>query len=177
MAKKVVGLIVGLVLVVGVPSCVYLLVNNELKLGYNQGYMPEQPLPFSHEVHAGQNKIACQYCHTTTETSRHASIPSLNICMNCHQSVKLDSPWIQKLQQAYMEGESIPWQKVHLLPDHVKFNHMAHITAGKQCTDCHGAVETMKEVYQKEDLSMGWCVNCHRKPENNAPVNCATCHY
>ncbi|MEZ4873829.1 MAG: cytochrome c3 family protein [Bdellovibrionales bacterium] len=177
MAKKVAGLIVGLALFIGLPGFVHQVTNNKISIGYNQGYMPDQPIPFSHELHAGQNKIACQYCHTGTEDSRHASVPSLNICMNCHLTVKAGSPYIQQITEAYSNGESIPWKKVHLLPDHVKFNHQAHVKAGKDCQTCHGPVEQMEVVYQHSDLSMGWCVNCHRQPENNASVNCGTCHY
>ncbi|MCB0414041.1 MAG: cytochrome c3 family protein [Bdellovibrionales bacterium] len=177
MPKKIVGAIVALIIVVGLPTFVYLLTSNKLKIGYNTGYMPEQPIPFSHELHAGTNKMDCKYCHTTSEVSRHASVPSLNICLNCHLVVKADSPWIQQIQEKGMSGESIPWKKVHLLPDHVKFNHSAHVNKGKTCQTCHGPVETMPVVYQYNDLSMGWCVNCHRQPENNAPITCGTCHY
>lgn len=177
MAKKFIGAVVVFGLVGGLCLFVYLLTNNKVVIGYNQNYQPDQPLPFSHEMHAGQMKIDCKYCHTSVEVSRHASIPSLNVCMNCHIQVKTDSQWIQKLQAAYNSGQSIAWNKVHLLPDFVKFNHAPHIKAGKQCSECHGPVETMPTVYQFSSLSMGWCVNCHRLPENNAPTNCGTCHY
>jgi len=177
MAKKIVGLGVVLLILGGLSALVYALSTNKVVIGYNQGYMPDQPIPFPHDLHAGKYKMDCKYCHTTTEKSRHASIPSLNICMNCHLTVKTDSPWIQKIQEAYNSGKSIAWKKVHMLPDFVKFNHAPHIKAGKQCNECHGPVETMKQVYQYQSLAMGWCVNCHRKPENNAPTNCSTCHY
>ncbi len=177
MAKKVVGLLVGLVLFVGLPLSVKFYANNQLHAGYNDGYEPDQPIPYSHELHAGKLKIDCKYCHTTTEVSRHASLPSLNICMNCHMSVKLESEHIQKLQTQFLEGKPVAWKKVNLLPDHVRFNHSAHVNAGKECQTCHGPVEEMPVVYQWSDLSMGWCVNCHRKPENNAPITCGTCHY
>ena len=180
MLKKVIGAVVALVLLVGLPSFIYALTNNKLSIGYNKGYMPEQPIPYSHELHAGQLKIDCKYCHTATEVSRHASVPSLNICMNCHLNVNVREearPHIERLQQAYMNNEPIKWEKVHLLPDHVKFNHAAHVRADKQCQECHGPIEKMPIVYQHSDLSMGWCVNCHRQPENNAPVGCDTCHY
>lgn len=177
MAKKVVGGLLGLGLLVGLSVFVYLMTNNKISFGYNNGYQPDQPIPFSHQLHAGQYKIDCQYCHSSVSESRHAAVPSGNICMNCHMTVKVDSPWIQKVSEAYNSGESIQWQKVHLLPDFVKFNHSAHIKAGKQCQTCHGPVEQMEIVKQYSTLSMGWCVNCHRQPENNAPVNCGTCHY
>lgn len=177
MGKKILGAAVGIVLLGGLSFFIHLVSTNKVVFGYNQSYQPDQPIPFSHELHAGQNKIDCQYCHTTAEVSRHASVPSLNICMNCHIQVRTDSPWIKQLTDAYNSGKSVEWQKVHLLPDHVKFNHSPHILAGKQCQECHGPVETMPVVYQYSSLSMGWCVNCHRQPENNAPVSCGTCHY
>lgn len=166
-------LLVILVLVIIAGAAVTL----ALPFGYNNGYQPEQPLPFSHAQHAGQYKIDCLYCHTSVDKSRHATVPSLNVCMNCHIAVKTDSPWIQQLRSAYEKGQSIPWVKVHMLPDFVQFNHQRHVNKDVACQTCHGPVETMEKVYQYTDLSMGWCVNCHRKPEHNAPVNCSTCHY
>jgi hypothetical protein len=148
-----------------------------VSVGYNQGYQPEQPLPFKHSQHAGTYQIPCQYCHVGTETSRHATVPTLNVCMNCHVAVKTDSPWIKQLREAHEKGLSIPWIKVHMLPDFVAFNHSPHIKKGVACQTCHGPVETMDTVYQHADLSMGWCVNCHRKPEHSASINCSTCHY
>ena len=177
MTKKVIGAAVVVGLLAGLSSIIYVVSTNAVTIGYNKGYQPDQPIAFSHELHAGQNKIDCKYCHVSVEESRHSSVPSLNICMNCHLTVGLDKPGVQKLSEAYSEGLSIPWKKVHLLPDHVKFNHSAHIMAGKDCKDCHGPVETMPIVYQYSDLSMGWCVSCHREPENNAPTECSTCHY
>ncbi|MCB0394376.1 MAG: cytochrome c3 family protein [Bdellovibrionales bacterium] len=114
--------------------------------------------------------------------------------MNCHRNVGVDRPAIQKLSKAYEKGYSIPWLKVHLLPDFVMFNHQPHVEAGVRCQKCHGPIEEMKEVHQQEDLSMGWCVQCHRNPEaardlgwdkkkdikevtQQAPTSCGTCHY
>ena len=145
--------------------------------GYNQGFSPDQPIPFSHELHVGQNQIQCLYCHNQAERSPHSTIPALSTCMNCHLVVKTDSPHIQKLREAYDKGESIPWVKVHMLPDHVKFSHASHLAKGVNCQACHGPVETMQKIRQFQDLSMGWCVNCHREPQNNAPLNCTTCHH
>ncbi len=176
MGKKIFGAVVLLGLL-GLSVFVWALVNNKVVIGYNKGYMPDQPIPFSHEQHAGQYQMDCRYCHTGVDKSRHASVPSLNICMNCHIVVKTDSPYIQKLAEAYNTGKSVAWEKVHLLPDHVKFNHAAHVKAGKECTTCHGPVQEMPKVLQHSSMSMGWCVNCHRLPENNAPINCSTCHY
>lgn len=176
--KKILGAVVVLgILGGGLSGLVYALVHNKVVIGYNQGYQPDQPIPFSHKLHAGQYKIDCKYCHTGTEVSRHASVPSLNVCMNCHMVVKTDSDYIKKITQAYNDGTSIAWKKVHLLPDFVKFNHAAHIKAGKDCTTCHGDVSGMEKIQQVAPLSMGWCVECHRQPENKAPLNCSTCHY
>ncbi len=145
--------------------------------GYNQGYAPEQPLPFNHELHVGLHKIQCLYCHNQAERSPNASIPALSTCMNCHLLVKAESPFIQKLREASDKGESIPWVKVHMLPDHVKFSHSAHLAKGVNCEVCHGQVEKMIVLKQDSDLSMGWCINCHREPKYNAPLNCSTCHH
>jgi hypothetical protein len=161
----------------------------------NQGYAPEQPIPFSHKLHAGVNKIQCLYCHAGAEKSRHASIPSMGICMNCHSVVKVDSPHIQKLRKAYAEGKPIEWIRVHELPDHVHFPHKRHVAKGIACEVCHGDVKSMDRIEQKGALTMGWCMECHRgqstpkeilarvypKMKNPkgpvAPVHCSTCHY
>ena len=179
----------------GFSLFVFLISNNMIRLGYNNDYQPDQPIPFSHAIHVGQYQMDCRYCHTAVEEGRHAGVPSLDICMNCHLTVKPDSPHIQKLREAYENNQPIVWEKVHLLPDFVKFNHSLHIKAlsgrftesaqlppsgeqvRKTCTTCHGTVENMEIMYQHESLSMGWCVQCHRKEENKAPINCSTCHY
>ena len=140
-----------------------MLTNNKISLFYNDGYQPDQPIPFSHKLHAGEYGIDCRYCHTSVDVGRHSSIPSLNVCMNCHRLIKTDSPWIKKITTAYNENKPIYWEKVSLLPDHVKFSHFHHIKAGKDCTVCHGPVQEMETVYQHKSLSMGWCVNCHRQ--------------
>jgi len=181
MTKKIFGCAMGLVVVIGLCGFIYALTTNKISLGYNQNYEPEQPIAYSHALHAGKLGIQCQYCHTTAEVSRHASVPPLNVCMNCHIVIRQvggqDSPHIAKLVEAYENGTPIQWKKVHLLPDHVKFNHAPHVKAGKQCQECHGPIEKMEVVKQFSNLSMGWCVNCHRQPENNANTNCGTCHY
>jgi hypothetical protein len=146
-------------------------------IGYNDGHRPKQPIPFSHRIHATDHKIPCLYCHVAADKSPHATVPSLNVCMNCHLTVATGSPWIKQLQTAYENNQSIEWKKVHMLPDFVRFNHKRHVRKGVSCQTCHGAVEGMDVVSQEAPLSMGWCVNCHRKPENNASINCSTCHY
>lgn len=144
--------------------------------GYNKGYSPTQPIAFDHSLHVSTHQIQCQYCHNQVEYSKHSNIPALQTCMNCHSQVATDKPEIIKLRTAYDKGDSIEWVKVHMLPDHVSFNHSAHIQRGVTCKTCHGEVEKMTKVTQFADLSMGWCLNCHRQPENKAPLNCTTCH-
>lgn len=142
----------------------------------NQGYAPEQPIPFSHKIHAGKFSIPCLYCHISAEKSRHATVPPVNVCMNCHRFVKTDSPFIQKVTEHYKTGKPIPWIKVHDLTDFTYFNHRRHIAKGVKCQECHGEVQEMDRVKQNAPLTMGWCVNCHRQPQYNAPTNCDTCH-
>ena len=163
LSKKPVGAIFILVFFALVFVYFYMLTNNKISLFYNDGYQPDQPIPFSHKLHAGEYGMDCRYCHSGVDVGRHSSIPSLNVCMNCHRLVKTDSPWIKKITEAYNENKPIYWEKVHLLPDHVKFSHFHHIKAGKDCRVCHGPVEEMDVVYQHSSLSMGWCVNCHRQ--------------
>jgi len=135
--------------------------------GRQQYYQPDQPIWFSHKVHAGQNQIDCEYCHFTAETSMHAGIPPASVCMNCHSQVKegkrTGKKEIAKIYAAIKENKPIEWIKVHNLPDHVYFNHAQHVKAGKlECAACHGDVAQMDQVAQVKDLSMGWCIDCHR---------------
>ncbi|NTX59398.1 cytochrome c3 family protein [Myxococcus sp. CA051A] len=128
-----------------------------------QGHMPAQPVAFSHAVHAGQYELDCQYCHVGAERSRHAGVPSASVCMNCHMQVKKDSPEIQKVAAAVAANAPIEWVRVHRLPDHAFFNHASHVTAGLKCQTCHGQVQEMVRVEQVEPMTMGWCLDCHRK--------------
>ena len=185
--RKLTGLVVILLILFSLCTIVYALSNNTIDIGYNDGYQPTQPIPFSHQLHAGQYQMDCRYCHTAVEESIHASIPSLNVCMNCHMNIKLQSPWLKKLREAYDKGEPIQWKKVHLLPDFVRFNHAPHVQTlslrkggdiVQSCRACHGLVETMSVVQQKETLSMGWCIECHRQEEDKEWLTqCSTCHY
>ncbi len=139
-------------------------------LGRQQYYQPDQPIWFSHKVHAGQNEIDCQYCHHVAEHSKSAGIPSVNVCMNCHHQVRegalTGTTEIDKIHKAWDNGQPIEWIRVYNLPDHVYFNHAQHVTAGKlDCAECHGEVESLHQIIQVEDLSMGWCVDCHRRTE------------
>lgn len=152
-----------------------------------QGYAPDQPVPFSHEIHAGELEISCKFCHTSVETSDHAGVPDSQTCMNCHAHIASDSPDIQYLRQSYELGIPLRWNKVHDLPDHAKFNHSAHIARGFDCTQCHGDVASMEKVEVHSEFNMGWCVNCHREYHiqdepagnnvTNAITDCSTCHF
>jgi cytochrome c551/c552 len=159
-------------------------------LGRSKNYQQEQPIYYSHTVHAGINQINCLYCHGGAQDSKHANIPSVNVCMNCHMGIneyakgpklyredgtEVDGTaeiqklyqyagWDPESKQYTGKGKPIEWIRIHNLPDHVYFNHSQHVSAGKvQCQTCHGEIQKMGEVYQHSDLSMGWCVNCHRE--------------
>lgn len=149
-------------------------------LGVYQGYKPEQPIKFSHKVHAGDNAINCQYCHFTVEKSRHAGIPPITICMNCHKGIDngptTGTTEIAKIyeaagwdpdKQAYTkEQKPVKWIKVHNLQDFVFFSHQQHVKVGKlDCSNCHGEVKEMTVAQQVQPLTMGWCIDCHRKTE------------
>jgi hypothetical protein len=139
------------------------------------GYAPEQPIPFSHALHAGELGMDCRYCHTTVEKAAHAAIPSTSVCMNCHERVLPDSPKLAPLQASAKTGDPVPWVRVHDLPDYVYFDHSAHVLSGVSCVECHGRVDRMDVVKQVEPLSMGWCLDCHRDPDpNRRPVEFVT---
>ncbi|MFO0566053.1 MAG: cytochrome c3 family protein [Polyangiaceae bacterium] len=129
------------------------------------GYQPKQPVPYSHALHAGKLGIDCRYCHNTVDQTAHAASPPTETCMNCHARIWAESPKLEPVRESYKTGKPIQWAKVHDLPDYVYFNHSAHVTRGVGCVSCHGRVDRMEEVYQKEPLSMGWCLDCHRAPE------------
>ena len=131
-------------------------------LGNQQGYEPVQPINFSHKLHAGDNQISCLYCHSAAERSKVAGVPAASTCMNCHSQIRKDSPEVGKIAQAIAANQPIEWVRVDRLPDHVRFDHSRHVSAGIKCQQCHGPVETMERVSQFETLSMGMCVSCHR---------------
>ena len=175
--------------------------------GNQQGYEPVQPIAYSHRLHAGELQIQCRYCHFGADKSRHAGIPPASVCMNCHKFVTAPlgavraedelaekekraprpvvSAELRKLYDAVNSGEPIAWNRIHALPDFVYFDHRPHVNAGVACQLCHGPVESMERVRQVSDLSMGWCVNCHRDANRtgiagravNASTNCSTCHF
>ena len=152
------------------------------EIGIYEGYHPEQPIAFSHKIHAGDNAIDCQYCHSGVEKSKTAGIPTVNVCMNCHKGIskgpsgEKGTAEIAKIYDAAgwdpEEGEytkpqkPIKWVKVHNLPDFVFFSHQQHVKVGKQdCTNCHGDVKEMTTAKQDQSLTMGWCIDCHKKTE------------
>jgi mono/diheme cytochrome c family protein len=171
---------------------IYLLFGTLFSVGIDQGYQPIQPIAFSHKIHSGENKIDCQYCHSSAKHSKHSGIPSVNVCMNCHMAIaevaegteiewngqiygkeRLDGE-IAKVYDAagwdpeelVYSGEEKPvkWIRIHNLPDFVYYNHAQHVkVAGLKCQQCHGPVEEMDEMYQYSPLTMGWCINCHRE--------------
>lgn len=131
------------------------------------GYAPEQPVPFSHQVHAGQLGLDCQYCHNQVTESRYANIPATQTCMNCHNQIQTDSEDLAPVRESWETGEPIEWIRVHMLPDFAYFNHAAHVNVGVGCESCHGRVDRMDVVHQAEPLSMSWCLDCHREPEKH----------
>lgn len=133
----------------------------------DQGYAPDQPVPYSHALHAGQLGMDCRYCHTSVEHGAHANVPPTQTCMNCHSKILVTSPKLEPVRQSYATGKPIEWVKIHDLPDYAFFNHSAHVTRGIGCVSCHGRIDTMEVVSQVKPLSMGWCVDCHRNPEKN----------
>ena len=160
-----------------------------LQVGVDQGYMPIQPIHYSHKIHSGANQIECQYCHSSAKKSKHSGIPSLNVCMNCHQNIaeyngeedlekgytkefytneikKLYKAvgWDENSQSYTGDTQPVKWVRIHNLPDFVYFNHAQHVNvAGVDCKTCHGPVEEMEILYQHSSLTMGWCINCHRE--------------
>lgn len=159
-----------------------------MQVGVDQGYAPVQPIHFSHKIHAGDNQVDCNFCHSSARKSKHSGIPSLNVCMNCHKNIAEVAPEtateeyskefydaeIQKLydavgwdvnEQAYTgEEKPVKWVRIHNLPDFAYFNHSQHVTvAGVACQECHGPVEEMEIMRQHSPLTMGWCINCHRE--------------
>lgn len=144
----------------------------------------EQPIAFSHRLHAGEKQIPCQYCHAYAKRSIVAGVPSVQTCMGCHSLIGVRKPEIRKVAAYWEQRQPIPWVRIHQLPDFVYFPHKRHVRAGVRCQECHGAVETMEEIRQVSSLEMGWCVGCHLEVTRThrfgatvePSVDCATCH-
>lgn len=131
----------------------------------NAGIAREQPVQFSHQHHVGVLGIDCRYCHTSVEVSSFAGIPPTRTCMNCHSQIWNQSPYLEPVRESFRTGKSLVWTRVNDLPDFVYFNHSIHINKGVGCDTCHGKVNRMPLMYQKESLAMEWCIGCHRQPE------------
>ena len=170
-------------------SSAYFVYGYLMQVGIDQGYMPVQPIHYSHKIHSGANQIECKYCHSSARVSKHSGIPSLNVCMNCHKNIAeyageedLENGYtkdfytkeIKKLYDAVGWDEEnqvytgntkpVKWVRIHNLPDFVYFNHAQHVQVGGiECQTCHGPVEEMEVMYQHSSLTMGWCINCHRE--------------
>jgi hypothetical protein len=125
----------------------------------------DQQVPFSHRHHVGELGLDCRYCHTSVETSAFAGIPPTETCMNCHKQIWADSPMLEPVRESFRTGKPLEWTRVHDLPDFAYFNHGAHINKGVGCVSCHGHVDRMPLTWQASDLTMGWCLDCHRNPE------------
>jgi mono/diheme cytochrome c family protein len=147
-------------------------IDGAFNVGVQQGYAPKQPINFSHKLHAGEYKIDCNYCHTGVNRGKSAHIPSANICMNCHGVIKKESPEIQKIYTSIENNQPIEWVRVHNLPDLAYFNHAQHVNVGGlECENCHGDVAQMEVIQQRSSLTMGWCIDCHRKTDVNTKDN------
>jgi hypothetical protein len=149
------------------------------------GYAPEQPIAFSHRLHAGTMRIDCKYCHSAVTVSPQAGIPAVSVCMNCHAVARKNRPEIIKLTKYYEEGIALPWKRVHRVPDYAYFNHSAHVNRNIDCVHCHGKVETMDVVQQVSQFTMAACLDCHRNAPTRlagipnikrGPENCGSCH-
>lgn len=161
-----------LVVALGVKA----VINGLYSIGVQQGYAPKQPIAFSHKIHAGEYEIDCQYCHTGAMKGKNATIPSVNVCMNCHNQIRQGTltgdAEIAKIVRAYNENKPIEWVRIHNLPDLAYFNHAQHVNVGGiECQTCHGPIEEMDVVRQHSLLTMGWCVDCHRTTNVNSKGN------
>jgi hypothetical protein len=152
---------------------------------------PMQPIPFSHKHHAGEFEIDCQYCHSGTDVSQAAGVPSTEVCMGCHAQFPKtydEIEGIRILKEHWEQKKPIEWEQIHRVPEYVQFRHNRHVKAGVECQTCHGPVETLDKLYLVPDtgwaylvpyqkLEMGWCVNCHKDNDNQATIDCLKCHY
>jgi hypothetical protein len=131
------------------------------------GYSPTQPVPFSHALHVGQLGMDCRYCHSNVEVSSHANAPSTQTCMTCHNSVQKENPKLKAVHDSWNTGKPVQWIRIHQVPDYAYFNHSVHVNRGVSCVSCHGQINEMEVVHHDQPQSMGWCLECHRHPENH----------
>ena len=132
-----------------------------------QGQRADQPVPFSHKHHVQGLGLQCQYCHTSVEKASYAGIPPTKTCINCHAQIWTNANLLEPVRQSWATGESLPWTRVHDLPDYAYFSHQIHVNKGLGCSSCHGRVDEMPIMYQQSTLQMEWCLNCHRNPAKN----------
>jgi len=139
------------------------------------GYQPVQPVAFQHDLHVKQLGLDCRYCHSYVEVSSHSNVPTTQTCMNCHRDIQKDNPKLKPIRDSWATGQPVAWVKIHNVPDYAYFNHSAHVNRGVSCVSCHGQVNEMDVTFQHESQSMGWCLQCHRNPENAVrPIAAAT---
>ncbi len=133
------------------------------------GYQPVQPIAFSHAIHAGQLGLDCRYCHSDVDEAAHANVPANSTCVRCHKTggILANDPKLALVRESEKTGQSIPWVRIHQVPDYVYFNHAVHVNRGISCVKCHGRIDQMEEVYHAKHLSMTFCLDCHRNPEKN----------
>lgn len=131
------------------------------------GYMPVQPVPFSHEIHVSQLGMDCRYCHSFVEVAAHSNVPTTQTCMNCHTQIQKENPKLKPVHESWETGKPIEWVQIHKTPGYAYFNHSVHVNRGVSCYSCHGPVNHMAVVYHHESHSMSWCLDCHRAPENH----------
>lgn len=168
---KIGGLVAGAGLLATVAGYAYVSHPRNLDVGYS----PEQPVPYSHKLHAGTMGMDCTYCHYTVTKAGFAAVPTTETCMNCHSKVKEKSEKLAPVRESYKTGNPVEWIQIHRLPDYVYFNHRAHVTSGVSCVSCHGRIDQMVEVHQVQPLNMGWCLECHRNPAARLrPANLVT---
>ena len=129
------------------------------------GYAPEQPVPYSHQLHAGKLGMDCRYCHSNVEQSAKANVPPTQTCMNCHNQIRTNSLKLLPVRESWATGQPVEWVNVHMLPDYAHFSHASHVNNGVGCETCHGRIDQMEVVRQVASMSMGWCLECHRQPE------------
>ncbi len=160
---------IGFLIIIATIFVGYRAADSAIDMGRSQGYAPDQPIKYSHKLHAGEMKIDCKYCHVGVEKGKQAGIPTVNICMNCHKAVDqtvngTGKEEIAKIRAAYENNTPVKWVRIHNLPDHVYFSHAQHVKAGQiACQTCHGQIQEMEVVAQNQPLSMSWCINCHRE--------------
>jgi hypothetical protein len=151
--------------IVGVPAAMIAWARTVYATG--QGHAPDQPVKFDHRHHSRDDGITCEYCHAGAFEGPSAGVPSTALCMNCHSQVWTDSPELAAVRWSWFEGQPIRWQRVNSLPDFVFFDHSAHVSHGVGCVTCHGRVDLMPQVYAASPLTMRWCLDCHRNPEEH----------